>query len=135
MGEENTDGDDRPSSSTFNDTAAEKQPQLCIWSSKKKPTEQDNNATKYFLELRAEYAAKFNDKKTHKQTIWQEIANKLKQKGFDLGSGGAEKCRQKFWEHVQTTGKEKMNPPPFYEELHSILGNCFVYLLIYLSNT
>lgn len=103
-----------------------------IWT-KKKPTERDNEATALMLKLREERSSLFDDKKTRKVKLWNDIAKDLKEKDFHLGEKGGERCRQKFAnlqkaylayiKHQTTTGTERNDDfPPFFEELHSILG-------------
>lgn len=105
-----------------------------VWC-RKKPNEIDLEATAQLLKLRNELSSQFNDKKTVKAKLWLRIAQELK-KNFNLGDNGAEKCRQKFSnlqrcylnyvKHQKTTGSEKNDDiPPFFEELHSILGKIF----------
>lgn len=104
-----------------------------VWSARK-PTTIDNDATKLFLELRKKYKNKFDDKKTVKSQIWALIAQEMNIGGYYVGEKkeAIEKCRMKFanlqrnylnyWKHVSTTGGEKRDPPPFFEEMHDILG-------------
>lgn len=105
-----------------------------IWC-RKKPNEIDLEATAQLLKLRNELSSQFDDKKTVKAKLWQRIAKELI-KNFNLGDNGAEKCRQKFSnlqrcylnyvKHQKTTGSEKSDDiPPFFDELHSILGKIF----------
>ncbi|KAF5294106.1 hypothetical protein FQR65_LT10931 [Abscondita terminalis] len=92
-------------------------------------------ATLLFLKLRTDFNNKFNDRKTVKQSLWQKIASELRIHGFDIPEGreGAEKCRQKFAnlqrtylnyiKHIKTTGEEKKDPPPYFNEVDAILRN------------
>lgn len=103
-----------------------------IWT-RKKPTDADNEATKALLALRGKLNKPFTDKKTKKNKLWADIANQLQTQGFVFGSHPAERCRQKFANlqktylsyvrHQNTTGAENVEEPPFFLELHSILGN------------
>lgn len=82
-----------------------------------------------------QYASKFDDRKSSKAGLWQKIAVEMKIMGFDVGDGkeGGERCRQKFAnlqrsyvnfkKHMKTTGEEKCNPPPFFDEMDKILGH------------
>ena len=103
-----------------------------IWT-KKKPNEVDLEATALMLKLRQEKAALFDDKKTRKSKLWNDIALEMEKHGYGLGDNGGERCRQKFAnmqkiylayvKHQTTTGSEKNEDIPlFFDELHSILG-------------
>ncbi|CAH1105934.1 unnamed protein product [Psylliodes chrysocephalus] len=100
----------------------------------KKPTERDIETTKVLLTLRQRDFRLFDDKKTSKRKLWNEIADTLKQYGFNVGPNRGERRRQKFSNLIKSyisyvknqtvTGAERNdNIPPFYEELHSILGS------------
>jgi hypothetical protein len=118
-----------PVDTTDNETNA------TIWKGKGRPTANDEEATAMLLTLRGKYSSKFEDKKTIKSQIWNKIAQELAEAGFNCGIGkeGGERCRQKFanlqkqylnhLKHVQRTGEEKRDPPPFFSEMHGILGS------------
>lgn len=75
----------------------------------------------------------FADKAARKSKLWTEIAQNLIEKGYRLGENAGEKCRQKFSNlHInytkyilnqKATGSEKMETPPYYDEMQEILGN------------
>lgn len=44
-------------------------------------------ATPLFLQLRAQYNDKFNDRNTLKQALWQKIAEEMKKHGFHISDG------------------------------------------------
>lgn len=79
----------------------------------------------------------FDDKKTTKSKLWNKIAKELSNR-FNITEGDGKGCRQKFSNlsktyiayvnHQKKTGEEKIESPPFFEELHSIIGKI---LLIY----
>lgn len=102
-----------------------------LWT-KKKPTDRDCEATSLLLALRQKMADQFDDKKNTKAKLWQKIAGTLKENNFSLGDKAADRCRQKFAnltksylsyvKQQQTTGEGKIDPPPFFDEMHSILG-------------
>ncbi|CAH1990253.1 unnamed protein product [Acanthoscelides obtectus] len=100
---------------------------------KKKPSEMDNEATHLMLSLREEKSTYFDDKRTRKLKLWNDVAKELEENNFHLGNKGGERCRQKFadlqktylyyMKHQTTTGSEIIDDiPPFFDELHSILG-------------
>lgn len=105
-----------------------------VWSSKGRPSEEDNKATEMFLALRKKYAHFFDDRKTVKFQLWKKIADEMYEKGVFVGHGkeGAIKCRQKFTnltrmylqynKHNHITGTETIPEPPYYNEIHAILG-------------
>lgn len=106
-----------------------------IWC-RKKPTEVDIEATTKLLQLRQEMATQFDDRRTVKSKLWNRIACIL-QEEFNLGDNGVEKCRQKFAnlqrmylayvKHQRSTGSGRNdNMPPFFDQLHSILGMLFI---------
>ncbi|CAH1993846.1 unnamed protein product [Acanthoscelides obtectus] len=103
-----------------------------MWT-KKKPSEMDNEATHLMLSLREEKSTYFDDKRTRKLKLWNDIAKELEENNFHLGNKGGKRCRQKFanlqktylsyMKHQTTTGSERIDDiPPFCDELHSILG-------------
>lgn len=102
-----------------------------IWS-RKKPTQQDIEATKSMLTLRENLKHLFDDKKTKKLKLWKDLAKELELQGYNLGGNGGERCRQKFANlqkaylsyisNQVTTGSEVKDVPPFFEEMHGILG-------------
>jgi hypothetical protein len=127
------DDNDNPQTSTQENPAKLEPP---LWSSKcKNNSAKDHEATLLLLKLRLELAAKFNDRKTMKQGLWQNIAREMKEKRFPIEGDkeGAEKCRQKFSNlqrtymnhitHMKRTGEETKRPPPYFNEIHDILGN------------
>lgn len=73
--------------------------------------------------------------KNTKVGLWGKIAAEMVNAGFNVGIGreASEKCRQKFANlqrayinfinHVNKTGQEFQKEPPFYEQLHEILGD------------
>lgn len=89
---------------------------VVVWTSKKL-TGLDHEATQYFLQLRASYSKKFEDKKTIKRQLYGMIAKK-NVVGYYVGEGreAIEKCRMKFANmqkqylqyigHMKTTGAE-----------------------------
>jgi hypothetical protein len=105
-----------------------------IWCSKR-PNATDQEATLLFLNLRDKYATDFDDKKHIKSQLWKKIAKEMADSGFKVGEGkeAVEKLRQKFAnlqkqylkhiQHVKQTGEEKREPPPFFNEMHGILGH------------
>lgn len=105
-----------------------------VWSSKRS-TQVDHEATKFFLQLRSQYAEKFDDKKSVKNQLWALIAKTMNENGFFVGEKkeAVEKCRMKFANlqksylnyirHINSTGTDKKDPPPYYEEMHSILSS------------
>lgn len=107
-----------------------------MWGSKES-NQQDKEGTLAFLSIRNKYSSLFEDKKTVKNSLWQRIADEMTDMGYNLGAGGAEKCRQKFAnlqktymghvKHMKTTGEKKRDPPLYFDEKHSILD-------IYLNN-
>ncbi|XP_044760900.1 uncharacterized protein LOC123318355 [Coccinella septempunctata] len=102
-----------------------------IWI-KKKPTDTDIAATHLMLRLREQKKEQFNNKKNNKRQLWAGIAEELTRNQFMLGANGGERCRQKFanltksylkyLRNQKTTGAAFMEHPPFFEEVHSILG-------------
>ncbi|CAH1959595.1 unnamed protein product [Acanthoscelides obtectus] len=103
-----------------------------IWT-KKKPSEMDYEATHLMLSLREEKSTYFDDKRTRKLKLWNDIAKEFEENNFHLGNKGGERCHQKFanlqktylsyMKHQTTTGSERIDDiPPFFDELHSILG-------------
>ncbi|CAG9769773.1 unnamed protein product [Ceutorhynchus assimilis] len=103
-----------------------------IWT-KKKPTANDLEATSLLLSTRQKMSKLFDDKKTRKAKLWNDVAKTLEDNNYKLGEKGGERCRQKFAnlqksylayiKHQTTTGTEKTDEvPPFFEEIHSILG-------------
>lgn len=107
-----------------------------IWT-KKKPTEIDLKAAALLLSLRQQHAKKFDDRKTVKSKLWNDIAKTLSENGYTIGENAGERCRQKFAnlskpyltyiKHQKETGTDgSENVPPFFDELHSILGECFL---------
>lgn len=123
------------------EVAQEQSPAPCeeIWT-RKKPNDRDNEATALLLAERQKLSSLFDDKKTRKSKLWNDIAQKLIEKGFFLGDKGGEKCRQKFAnlqkaylqyiKHQNTTGSERNDDIPlFMDEIHSILGRrIFIFL-------
>jgi hypothetical protein len=93
------------------------------------------NTMKILLKLRLELAAEFNDTKTMKQGLWQNIAKEMKEKRFPIEGHkeGTEKYRQKFSNlqrtymnhiaHMKRTGEKTKRPPPYFNEIHDMLGN------------
>lgn len=79
-------------------------------------------------------SAKFDDQKTPKNSLWQEIAKILNIEGFYVGLGldGGEKCRKKFAnlqaayirykDKKHQTGQGHVHKPPYFEEIDEILG-------------
>ncbi|KAK9702506.1 hypothetical protein QE152_g29885 [Popillia japonica] len=67
-----------------------------IWKSKGRPTKAEDQATTLLLQLRAQLAPKFDDKKTVKHQLWVKIAEELENSGYSCGTGkgGGERCRQ-----------------------------------------
>lgn len=63
--------------------------------------------------------------------MWQKISNILGEK-FNIGGNGSERCLQKFANLVKAylcyvtkqkkTGEGKIDPPQFFDEIHSIIG-------------
>lgn len=106
-----------------------------IWKSKGRPTKADDQATTLLLQLRAQLAPKFDDKKTVKNQLWVKIVEELENSGYSCGTGKerGERCRQKFSnlqkqylqhkQHMRKTGEKKKEPPPFFDEMHGILGS------------
>lgn len=102
-----------------------------IWSWKGKPSERNTEATAMLLKIRGSESFKnrFNDKKTVKKKLWNEIAEDMQKAGFLVT---AEKCQQKYLNLVKQysnfvstmkkTGQDRRIPPTFYKELHEILG-------------
>lgn len=100
-----------------------------VWYTKSRPTVKCMTATSKLLELRLRLKDNFNDKKTHKETLWQQIVKEMREAGFNVD---AKKCKQKFAnlqktyikckDHRRKTGTERINNPPFYFELDAILG-------------
>ncbi|KAJ3648859.1 hypothetical protein Zmor_020630 [Zophobas morio] len=100
-----------------------------VWYTKSRPTVKCMTATSKLLELRLRLKDNFNDKKTHKETLWQQIVKEMRETGFNVD---AKKCKQKFAnlqktyikckDHRRKTGTERINNPPFYFELDAILG-------------
>lgn len=90
--------------------------------------------------------SKFNDKKTPKVQLWQEIAEEMAKMGFPIGLGkeGAEKVRQKFVNLQRRymkfvcannqAGNQKLLPPTHFEQLHSILGESYGVSVLYLCD-
>lgn len=105
-----------------------------VWCSKK-PSNRDHDATVCFLQLREKYGKQFEDRKTIKNQLWQKIATEMQNAGYYIGEGkeAAERCRQKFAnlqkqymnhvKHMTTTGEQRKDPPPFFEEMHNLLGS------------
>ena len=111
-----------------------------IWANgRKKPIPLDNAATELLLQLYGseKYQALFNDKKSVKKHIWQGIAKKILDEGFNFGTDDVgvmgSKCDQKwrnleknYQEYIKRsffTGKRGgIRQPAFYEEVHSIVG-------------
>ncbi|CAH1104333.1 unnamed protein product [Psylliodes chrysocephalus] len=103
-----------------------------IWSNKGKPSEEDILATTKLLEIRGsnKYKQLFNDKKNPKNKLWKNVAMVMTENGFAVT---AVKCQQKYLNlvksytnhvrHLHQTGEGKKVPPPFYEEMHSIIGS------------
>lgn len=97
----------------------------------KKPTNKDIEATLLLLKLRQQYRKEFDDQKCCKARLWQKIANILSE-NFSVGVNGSERCRQKFANLIKTylsyknkqkkTGEGEIDPPQFFEEIHSIIG-------------
>ncbi|KAK9728857.1 hypothetical protein QE152_g16991 [Popillia japonica] len=95
----------------------------------RKPTSVDHNAAELLLELRQQKETKFNDKKTSKIQLWQQIAGVLNNQGYNIepSKEGGEKCRQKFQNlsrnyikfvrFVNTTGNEKKQPRQKFQNL------------------
>lgn len=64
--------------------------------------------------------------------LWTSIAEILESNNFKLGCNGGERCRQKFAnltkayqkyiKNQKTTGAAFMEQPPFFDEIHLILG-------------
>lgn len=106
-----------------------------LWKSAKSPTEEDHKATVALLSLRQALNNNFNDKKTHKNQLWQTIANELNRQGFFVGEGmeAREKVHLKFTNLQSSyikfcdlrrqTGQGKLKPPKYFDELHLILGD------------
>lgn len=102
---------------------------LSVWTTKGKGTEHCHEATQLLIELRGKYNANFADKKTNKMYLWKKIAEQLRNYGYNVNG---KKCQQKFAnlqknylkfkDNVQTTGAGKKEPPPYYEEMHGVLG-------------
>ncbi|CAH1131031.1 unnamed protein product [Ceutorhynchus assimilis] len=106
-----------------------------VWVPHKKMP-RDIEATTALLTIRGrdEFQKKFKDKKHQKITLWRQIADELRESGFDIGQGkeGAEKCRQKFCnlqkvyiafrDNMKQTGSSFQEKPAFFEEMHKILG-------------
>lgn len=100
----------------------------------KKKTEMSKEATLEFLRMRKEFNTKFNDRKTVKNCLWEKIALEMRNNGYEMPGGreGAERCRQKFAnlqrsymnyiKQMKTTGSERRDPPPYFEEMNEILG-------------
>ncbi|KAG5866048.1 hypothetical protein JTB14_006421 [Gonioctena quinquepunctata] len=88
-----------------------------------------------FLDLRKKYNWDFADKTTNRNSIWAQIAKIMNDNGFFVGNGidGREKCRQKFSnlqasyikyvDKRKQSGEEKIDKPPFYDELEDIMGD------------
>lgn len=106
-----------------------------IWSHRR-PTENDYNATEYFLQLRSseKYKALFGDKKFGKYKLWSEIAEEMNNAGFYVGEGreAAERCRQKFsnlekgflnYMKLVKSGNRNKNPPQFYDLLYNLVDH------------
>jgi hypothetical protein len=60
-------------------------PSSKLWSTTKESAE-DNRATLHLLQMRKKLDAKFTDKKTVKNSLWQEIAD-LNRSEFSVGTG------------------------------------------------
>ncbi|CAH1114747.1 unnamed protein product [Psylliodes chrysocephalus] len=85
-------------------------------------------------DITTKYNEKCNDRKTLKQALLQKIAGDMKNKGFDIQEGreGAEKSQKfankqrsylNYMKNIKTTGTEIKDPPPYFDEMHAILGN------------
>lgn len=111
-----------------------------VWFSKGKPTKADEEATIYFLKLREKYSNRFDDKKSVKNKLWAAIANDMKAARYDISCSkedGSTKCKQKFAnleskyikhvEHMKTTGSQFKDPPPYFDQMHSILSKYIRY--------
>lgn len=134
---------DENNSSTFEELCCVPEKKK-VWFSKGRPTAEDEAATATLLELRKNYDPKFRDKKSTNNSLWAAIAKELKAKGYDIcptKEGPAAKCRQKYVnlekqyttyiQHTRRTGEEKKCKPPYFNELHAILGKEMFHLTIY----
>lgn len=100
-----------------------------VWKSKGKASADDEEATTLLLNLRQKYATKFDDKKTTKTSLWNTIASEMRHT-YDVN---AVQCKQKFdnlyktylkhLSHMKMTGTDKKDPPPFFNEMHGIMGD------------
>lgn len=142
-------------------------PLVAIWNGAKGPQlKVDNEATKYFLRkpMNCFYAdiinymntyyftgqkkklwPKFNDNVTKKKTLWDQIANSMKDKGYLVpGKDPWKTCSQK-WQNLMKAYKKYTlnetgsgadvldNKPSFYDEIQDIIG-MFVWQVSFTSN-
>lgn len=129
--------------SSVKEEVKEKQPlgeQVVTWSTKR-TSKSDHEAIILLLELRKKKAKQFADKTTRKAKLWADIGKEIITEGYNLGETPAEKCRQKFTNlqkaytkyinNQKITGSEKMEIPPFFEEMNEILGKLSTHTCYY----